>query len=82
MDHTYGNGTGKCMYVNGAGSANTTVWQQVIPVIPNTDHIFITWVASLAQGQSTGNNELARLQFSINGQTIGNIFTAPTATSQ
>ncbi|MBR3558764.1 MAG: gliding motility-associated C-terminal domain-containing protein [Bacteroidales bacterium] len=82
LDHTYGNGTGKCMYVNGAGSANTTVWQQVIPVIPNTDHIFITWVASLAQGQSTGNNELARLQFSINGQTIGNIFTAPTATSQ
>lgn len=82
LDHTYGNGTGKCMYVNGAGSANTTVWQQVIPVIPNTDHIFITWVASLAQGQSTGNNQLARLQFSINGQTIGNIFTAPTATSQ
>ncbi len=82
LDHTYGNGTGKCMYVNGAGSANTTVWQQVIPVIPNTDHIFITWVASLAQGQSTGNNQLARLQFSINGQTIGNIFTAPTATAQ
>lgn len=82
LDHTYGNGTGKCMYVNGAGTANTTVWQQVIPVVPNTDHIFITWVASLAQGQSTGSNELARLQFSINGQTIGNIFTAPTATAQ
>ena len=82
LDHTYGNGTGKCMYVNGAGTANTTVWQQVINVQPNTDHIFITWVASLAQGSSSSTSELARLQFSINGQTIGNIFTAPTATAQ
>lgn len=82
LDHTYGNGTGKCMYVNGAGSANTTVWQQVINVQPNTDHIFITWVATLAQGSSSTTSELARLQFSINGQTIGNIFTAPSATAQ
>lgn len=82
LDHTYGNGTGKCMYVNGAGTANTTVWQQVISVQPNTDHIFITWVASLAQGQTSGASSLARLQFSINGQTIGDIFTAPATTAQ
>ena len=81
-DHTYGNSTGKCMYVNGAGTANTTVWQQVIPVVPHTDYIFITWVASLGQGSTCSSNELARLQFSINGVTIGNIFTAPTATAQ
>ena len=81
-DHTYGNSTGKCMYVNGAGSANTTVWQQVINVQPNTDHIFITWVASLGQGSTCSSSELARLQFSINGQTIGSIFTAPDTTAQ
>lgn len=81
-DHTYGNSTGKCMYVNGAGTANTTVWQQVINVQPNTDHIFITWVASLGQGSTCSTNELARLQFSINGVTIGSIFTAPTNTAQ
>lgn len=82
VDHTYGNGTGKCMYVNGAGTANTTVWQQVINVQPNTDHIFITWVASLGQNSTCSTSELARLQFSINGVTIGNIFTAPTNTAQ
>ena len=81
-DHTSGNGTGKCMYVNGAGSSNTTVWQQVIPVVPNTDYIFITWVASLGPNSTCSSNELARLQFSINGITIGNIFTAPTTTAQ
>lgn len=81
-DHTSGNGTGKCMYVNGAGTSNTTVWQQVIPVVPNTDYIFITWVASLGQGSTCSTNELARLQFSINGATIGSIFTAPTNTAQ
>jgi len=82
LDHTSGNGTGKCMYVNGAGTANTTVWQQVVNVQPNTDHIFITWVASLSPNSTSTTSELARLQFSINGQTIGNIFTAPTSTAQ
>lgn len=82
LDHTSGNGTGKCMYVNGAGTANTTVWQQVIPVVPHTDYIFITWVASLSPNTTSSSSELARLQFSINGATIGNIFTAPTATAQ
>ena len=82
LDHTYGNGTGKCMYVNGAGTANTTVWQEVINVQPNTDHIFITWVASLGQSSTCSSSELARLQFSINGQTIGSIFTAPSTTAQ
>lgn len=81
-DHTSGNGTGKCMYVNGAGTANTTVWQQVIPVVPNTDYIFITWVASLSPNSTSSSSELARLQFSINGATIGSIFTAPTTTAQ
>lgn len=82
VDHTYGTGTGKCMYINGAGTSNTTVWQQVIPVVPNTDYIFITWVASLSQSASSSASELARLQFSINGTTIGSIFTAPATTAQ
>lgn len=83
IDHTYANGTGQCMYVNGATTPGVTVWTQVIDdIFPNTDYIFITWVATLAEGMNPSASSLARLQFSINGVTIGNIFTAPSMTAQ
>jgi len=84
IDHTLANGSGHCMYVNGAGTDNVIVWQQELyDIAPNTDYIFITWVATLSQGQTHSNaNELAHLQFSINGVIIGNIFNASSTTAE
>ena len=83
IDHTYANGSGHCMYVNGASQSNVIVWQQELyDIVPNTDYIFITWLATLSGGATHQTNQLARLQFSINGTTIGNIFTASSTTAQ
>lgn len=64
--------SGLFMAVNGAGTPGVNVWCQTVPVTPNTDYAFSTWVVSLV------NNSPALLQFSINGTQIGNVFTAPT----
>jgi gliding motility-associated-like protein len=83
IDHTFANGNGHCMYVNGASSPGVVVWQENIDILPNTDYIFITWVATLSDAPVHSNmNELAHLQFSINGVTIGNIFNASSTTAQ
>lgn len=68
-DHT--TGTGNYMIINGATSPGTTVWSQTIPVTPGTDYAFSTWVTSVCL------SPWAQLQFSINGQQLGNVFTAP-----
>ena len=68
-DHTSGHGN--YMIVNGATSPGTVVWSQTINVTPATDYAFTTWVTTVA------NSPWAELQFSINGQQIGNVFTAP-----
>jgi len=73
-DHT--TGTGNMMIVNGAGTPNTSVWCGTINVLPNTNYAFSCWVASVAAGSP------AVLQFSINGNTIGSSFNAPSATCQ
>lgn len=62
------------MVVNGAGTANVSLWSQMVTVTANTDYFFSTWVAS-AVGSSP-----AQLQFSINGSQVGSIFTASTTT--
>jgi gliding motility-associated-like protein len=62
------------MVVNGANAANTTVWCQLVNVIPNTDYQFSTWVSTV----HTGNP--AQLQFSFNGINTGSVFTAPAVT--
>jgi gliding motility-associated-like protein len=67
-DHS---GGGNMMAVNGAGTPNQDVWCQTITVIPNTAYVFSAWVATLVASSP------ARLQFSINGGTIGPIFNAP-----
>ncbi len=59
------------MIVNGAGTPGATVWCQTIPVTPNTNYNFSSWVAS----QYTVSPSL--LQFSINGVNLGPVFTAP-----
>ncbi|MBL0048146.1 MAG: gliding motility-associated C-terminal domain-containing protein [Bacteroidetes bacterium] len=74
-------GTGNMMVVNGSQNPNTSVWCQTIPVTPNLNYNFSTWVATC---KGTLTAELAVLQFSINGvplflngSTTQNTFTPP-----
>lgn len=70
QDHT--TGTGNCMVINGTDIPNTQVWCQTINSInPNTDYLFSTWVSSMWYTSP------AKLQFFINGDSIGNVFNAP-----
>ena len=73
VDHT--TGTGNFLVVNGSGTPNSSVWCQTIPVQPNTDYVFSTWVSTLAVGSP------ASLQFSINGANLSTPFTAPAGTN-
>lgn len=74
--HGHGHGgSGNFMIVNGARIPGVNVWSQEIEVTPNKYYAFSTWVVSL------NNSSRATLQFSINGQQIGEEFTAPPAPS-
>ncbi len=73
VDHT--TGAGNFLVVNGSGTPNSSVWCQTIPVQPNTDYVFSTWVSTLAVGSP------ASLQFSINGSNLSTPFIAPSATN-
>lgn len=73
-----GHNGGNFMMVNGATVPSTNVWTEQITVNPNTYYAFSTWVCTLA-GQA---NEVALLQFSINGNQIGNVFSAPPYTNE
>ncbi|MCB0521688.1 MAG: PKD domain-containing protein [Lewinellaceae bacterium] len=66
-DHTYGNGTGYMMLVNGAGTPGANIWCQTIPVTPNTFYVMSAWVAGSPIFP-------AQLQFYINGSPVGNVF--------
>lgn len=68
VDHT--TGTGNMLLVNGDTTFNVIIWQQNIAVVPNTTYIFSVWLQSIYSGNP------AELQFSINGNQIGNIFNA------
>ena len=67
-DHTTGNGN--MMMVNGSTTANAIIWSETITVAPNTNYAFSSWLQSLDIVNP------AQLQFSINGNVIGNIFNA------
>ncbi|MBI3138997.1 MAG: hypothetical protein HYZ15_10460 [Sphingobacteriales bacterium] len=67
-DHSSGNGN--MMVVNGAEIPNIKVWSQTVPVQPNTNYAFSTWL------QHVTSVNPARLQFSINDITIGPVFIA------
>lgn len=67
-DHT--TGTGNMMLVNGAVAVNASIWCQTVPVTPNTDYAFSTWVASVS------SQNPALLQFSINGTLLQQPFQA------
>ena len=65
------------MIINGATTPGTNVWTEQITVSPNTYYAFSTWVCTVSPA---GN--VALLQFSINGNQIGSIFSAPATTYQ
>ncbi len=69
-DHS---GNGFMMVVNASGTPNN-VWCQTITVAPNTEYLFSAWAASMV------SQNPAKLQFSINGNLIGNVFTASSQT--
>ena len=66
-------GTGNFMIVNGATTPGTKVWTEQITVNPNTYYAFSTWVCTIGGSAA----QVALLQFSINHQQIGEIFSAP-----
>jgi hypothetical protein len=71
-DHT--TGTGNMMIINGASTANVTVWTENITVTPNTTYVFSVWFASV-----TSSNP-GQLNFSINGAPLGTTITLSSTT--
>ena len=69
QDHT--TGTGQMLVVNGSVVPNESIWCQEVTVSPNTDYQFSTWVMTAI------SENPATLQFSINGELLGNPFNAP-----
>ena len=75
-DHLYGyGGTGQFMVVDGATSPNSVIWQQTVPVTPNTYYAFSAQIASTLMSNMA--NSYALLQFSINNVQLGEIFHSP-----
>lgn len=70
-------GTGNFMIINGATSPNTNIWTEQITVSPNTYYAFSTWVCTVSPA-----GDVARLQFSINGTQLGEVFSAPPYTGE
>jgi len=71
-DHT--SGVGKMMIVNGTGS-DLIVWEQAIPVIPDTDYELSLWLSKCVPYSP------AQLEFYINDISIGTSF-VPEATAE
>jgi hypothetical protein len=68
-------GSGNFMVINGATAPNTNVWTEQITVEPDSYYAFTTWVCTVSAA-----GDVARLQFSINGHQIGEVFSAPSNT--
>ena len=67
-DHTFGNGAGFMMLVNGNGGPNSQVWCQTIPVMANSWYIMSGWV-------STSPISPPALQFVVNNVPVGVSYT-------
>lgn len=67
-DHSFGNGTGHMLLLNGAPDPNTTLWCQSVNVTPNTNYQFSAWATSVY------NSNPPVLQFSINGTMLATPF--------
>jgi len=75
-DHTTGGATpiGQQMIINGASTANVSIWGQNVTVTPNTTYQFTYWVQSV-----TGSNP-SQLQLYVNNVSAGPTYTADAAT--
>lgn len=71
-DHTT-TGVGNMMVVNGASTPGISVWCQTINVAPNTNYQFSAWIAN-----ALNDPNVAQLQFTINGVSLGNSFSTST----
>ena len=71
-DHTPAPGN-QMMVVNGSGTAGINVWCQNVPVQPNTDYQFGSWISN-----ALTETNVAQLQFTINGSLLGSVFSTPT----
>lgn len=72
-DHT--SGSGNMMMVNGATTPNVPVYCTTVPVQPNTNYAFSTWLTTFI-------NPPALLQFSINGNLLGAPFSGSSTLCQ
>ncbi|WP_394767240.1 PKD domain-containing protein [Ferruginibacter sp.] len=70
-DHTSGNGN--MLLVRSNNIADAAIWSQTISIQPNTNYEFSTWILSFL---SPGN---AKLQLSINGNSVGDTIISPAA---
>ncbi len=66
-DHT---GGGNMMVVNGSATAGVSIWCQSVTVQPGTNYAFSAWLSTIIVENP------AVLQFTINGQVIGDPFEA------
>ena len=71
-DHTTAPGT-QMMVVNGSGTPGINVWCQNVPVQANTDYQFGSWVSN-----ALNEVNVAQLQFTINGNLLGSVFSTST----
>lgn len=73
-DHT--SGTGAMMMVNGSSQIDAVVWKQTIPVTPDTEYAFSTWIQTLVAQNP------ASLEFRINGKELKQPINAPSQLCQ
>lgn len=71
-DHTAAPGT-QMMVVNGSGTPGINVWCQNVTIDANTDYQFGAWASN-----ALNDVNVAQLQFTINGTSIGTVFSTPT----
>ncbi|MBI5914225.1 MAG: gliding motility-associated C-terminal domain-containing protein, partial [Bacteroidetes bacterium] len=72
-DHTYGNGTGNMMLINGNASAGSQVWCQTIPVAQNTWYVMSAWAMCSPISPP-------ELQFYVNSTPTGSPYPVATGT--
>lgn len=73
-DHTYGTSDGHYMIVNGTTTGTGPTWAQTVSVTPNTQYTLSAWFASLI------GNDIANVEFRVNGFVVTPAFSAPNAT--
>jgi len=71
-DHTFGDGTGYLMLINGTGNPNNQVWCQTIPVMANSWYFLSGWMMTSPISPPT-------LQFAVNNTLVGNPFDPPSS---